>query len=172
MPAAQPEHDNSVSPSVCQSWTVRIELAGEPRGKGRPRFSRRSGIAYTPGSTRTYEAALRHEAALAMQGRAPLDGPLSVTVDAWMPIPASWSRRRQLQASTGLIRPTGRPDIDNLVKTLDALNRVVWRDDSQIVLIQVSKRYAERPRLDVVVSRLSAVPQGRGLHQLVAEGAA
>ena len=31
-----------------------IEIAGEPRGKGRPRFAR-SGHTYTPAATRAYE---------------------------------------------------------------------------------------------------------------------
>ena len=52
--------------------SIIVELAGEPRGKGRPRFVRKTGHAFTPQKTASYEAMLRHEAALVMGTRAPL----------------------------------------------------------------------------------------------------
>jgi Holliday junction resolvase RusA-like endonuclease len=132
---------------------VQIELAGEPRGKGRPRFSRKSGVAYTPAETRNYEAALRIAAQDAMAGRAPLEGPLSVTVAVYVPIPASWSKKRRAQAAAGQIRPTTRPDYDNYLKMLDALNTVVWHDDSQVVSQGFAKVYSDRPRFSVSVEQ-------------------
>jgi Holliday junction resolvase RusA-like endonuclease len=137
--------------SPLQQTSIRIELAGEPRGKGRPRFSRKNGIAYTPAPTRNYEAALRYAAQGAMAGRAPLDGPLSVWVTAFMPIPTSWSKRRQQQAAARQFQHTSRPDFDNILKSLDAINGVVWRDDSQIWELRFNRFYDERPRLCVVV---------------------
>lgn len=130
---------------------ITIELAGEPRGKGRPRFSRKQGIAFTDPKTRSYEAALRYAAQEAMAGQPPLEGALSLRVEAYLPIPASWSKRKQLRASMILIRPTTKPDFDNLMKPLDALNKVVWRDDSQIVSVSFAKFYSERPRFVVGV---------------------
>lgn len=130
---------------------ITIELAGEPKGKGRPRFARATGHTYTPAATRSYEAALRYAAQEAMAGKPPLEGALSLRVEAYLPIPASWSKRKQLRASMILIRPTTKPDFDNLMKPLDALNKVVWRDDSQIVTVSFAKFYSERPRLVVGV---------------------
>jgi Holliday junction resolvase RusA-like endonuclease len=128
-----------------------IELAGEPKGKGRPRFVRSTGHAYTPAQTRSYEAVLRMAAQDVMAGRTPIDGPIMVDVLACMPIPASWSKGKRANAIAGSVRPTSRPDVDNLVKMLDAFNEVVWRDDKQVVWCQVSKIYSEKPCLRVEV---------------------
>lgn len=128
-----------------------IELAGEPKGKGRPRFVRSTGHAYTPAQTRSYESMLRLAAQEVMAGRIPLDGPLEVDVVARMPIPVSWSKRKRADAITGTVRPTSRPDCDNLVKMLDSFNEVVWRDDRQVVWCRVAKIYSEKPCLRIEV---------------------
>ena len=55
----------------------------------------------------------------------------------------------------GLIRPTKKPDIDNVVKALaDALNHVAYRDDTQIVDCQVRKFYADEPRVEVLIRQI------------------
>lgn len=129
---------------------VVIELAGEPRAKQRPRFTR-AGHTYTPAATRSYEAALRWAAQETMRGRTPLDGPLYVRVEAYFSIPQSWSKTRQGAAMCGLLKHTGRPDWENVAKTLDAFNGIVWRDDSQVFEGTIVKAYSDRPRLRVVV---------------------
>jgi Holliday junction resolvase RusA-like endonuclease len=131
-----------------------VELAGEPRGKGRPRFSRKSGHAYTPAPTRSYEAELKHMAVIAMGGRAPIEGAVRVVVRAFFPVPASWSKKKQAQAINQEIRPTKKPDWENIAKMLDAFNQVVWRDDAQVVSGEITKRYALRPCLRVEVEAL------------------
>ena len=83
----------------------------------------------------------------------PLDGPLSVVVEALFPIPESWSRRQFDRAVAGAVLPTGRPDVDNILKMLDALNGVVWNDDKQIVTASIRKRYSNNPALVVKVSK-------------------
>lgn len=133
---------------------VRIELAGPPKGKGRPRIGKTRGgdaVAYTPKETRNYEAALRLMGQSAMRGRAPLEGPLAVVVLAVFPVPLSWSKKDRAAALAGGLRPTGKPDMDNCIKMLDALNGVVWRDDAQLVRAVVDKVYGERPRLVIDV---------------------
>lgn len=130
-----------------------IELPGPPKGKGRPRFTRK-GIAFTPADTRSYETALAWAGKEAMRGAKPIESPLTVVVVAHMPIPMSWSQKRQRMALAGETRPTSKPDTDNLLKTLDALNGIVWRDDAQIVDVRCVKIYSERPRLVVTVEAL------------------
>jgi Holliday junction resolvase RusA-like endonuclease len=95
-----------------------IELAGEPRGKGRPRFVR-NGMTYTPAATRKYEAALRYAAQEAMAGRPPLVGPISIIVTAVFPIPTSWSKRKPEAALAGELPHVSKPEIDNLIKSID-----------------------------------------------------
>lgn len=130
------------------SAPVTIILNEEPVGKGRPRFHRRSGHAYTPDKTRAFEKRLA-EAAAQEYFAPPLTGPLSVKLLAQLPIPKSWSRKKQDAALRGEIAP-GKPDIDNLIKTLDALNGIVWADDAQITHIYARKVYGD-PMLVVTV---------------------
>lgn len=133
---------------------VHIRLAGVPVGKGRARFVRATGHAFTPQKTRNYESALRVAAGEAMNGRPPIEGPLCVEVIAAFPVGASWSRRKKEAALVGALRPTGKPDADNLLKALDALNQIVFRDDAQIVEASVSKTYSDVPGLSVIVTPL------------------
>lgn len=155
---------------------ITITLLGEPRGKGRPRFSRRSGHAYTPAETRSYEGALRYAAQEAMKGRVPLEGPLDVAVYARFSVPQSWSKRMRAQALCGVIRPAKRPDWENIAKMLDAFNEVVWRDDAQIVDGTIRKEYSERPALVVVVKPVQrpalAIPRDPVAPPLLTEAAA
>ncbi len=128
---------------------ITITLPGEPRGKGRPRFG--NGRAYTDDATRAYEHALALAAKVAMVGQAPLQGPVAVTVGAYIGIPMSWSQKRQQEAIRGERRPTGKPDADNIIKTLDSFNAIVWNDDAQIVEATVIKKYSVQPALVVTV---------------------
>lgn len=77
----------------------------------------------------------------AMRGRAPLEGPIEVIVAAFWLYPKSMTKKRR--GTYGAHFFTSRPDADNIMKLIgDALNGIVWRDDAQIVTVQVSKRYA------------------------------
>ena len=50
------------------------------------------------------------------------------------------------------IKPTRKPDLDNIAKSiLDSLNGIAWNDDSQITNIWISKHYAEEPRVEVTL---------------------
>lgn len=150
-----------------------IRLAEQPLGKARPRariVKPRHGphfvSLYTDGPTRRFEARLRAAALHAMGGSHPLEGPLAVTVWAYMTIPASWSLKKQRAAYEGDIRPTGKPDDDNLGKLArDALNTTrklgpgVWLDDAQIVDGRTIKLYARRnPGLIIEIRRAGRAP--------------
>ena len=50
------------------------------------------------------------------------------------------------------ISPTKKPDIDNVIKIiLDALNKMAFRDDSQITKLEIEKRYAEEEKVLVEI---------------------
>lgn len=146
-----------VAPIVCVRW------AGDPVSKGRPRAriaKTRAGLpfvhVYTDKETRDFEAAIRAAAFDAMQGRRVLDEPLAVTIFAYLPVPKSWSAKKQDAARAGLSLETGRKDIDNIGKAvMDALNPfrdprtkiripVVWTDDSLVVDCRILKIFAKR----------------------------
>ena len=135
-----------------------VELPGEPRGKGRPRSRIARGKAgqqfvavYTDAQTRAYEKALAWAGKAAMGARQPLAGPLAVAVQAVMGVPASWSRPKRDMALAGVLRPTGAPDVDNMLKVIDGLHGIVFENDSQIVEAKITKRYGEEPMLRVEV---------------------
>lgn len=135
--------------------SIRFTVPGEPRGKGRPRFGRsRSGfaVAYTDDKTAAYENLVKLAARQA--GAKIIDGPLAVRVEAYFQPAASWSKKRRAAALVGAEVPS-RFDIDNICKAvLDGLNGIAFVDDKQVGEIFATKRFAETPRLDVVVSPL------------------
>ena len=50
------------------------------------------------------------------------------------------------------MRPQTKPDIDNVVKVVcDALNKVAYNDDTQVVKIVAEKYYGETPGLVVEI---------------------
>lgn len=52
----------------------------------------------------------------------------------------------------GIIRPTIKPDVDNIAKViLDSLNGLAYKDDKQIVFCAISKWYGENPRVEVIL---------------------
>lgn len=127
---------------------ITICLQGAPQGKGRARAFVRGGRVghYTPQKTRSYESLIFGAAIDAMGNRAPFDEAVSLTLRAIYPIPASWSERKRQRALVGEIKPTKKPDLDNVVKAWsDALNGVIYRDDCQIVYTVTEKRYGPQP---------------------------
>lgn len=135
---------------------LEITLDGTPKGKGRPRFARATGRAFTPAATRNYEAALRYAAQEAQGEAPPHAGPLVAEIVAYMPIPKSWPKRRRADALAGRTVPTGKPDVDNLLKTIDALNGVVWVDDAQVADVRVRKLFSEKPALTIRIFHWAA----------------
>jgi Holliday junction resolvase RusA-like endonuclease len=142
---------------VCEGDTqaIRFFVPGKPQGKGRPRAVARGKFVrmYTPSKTVSYESTVALAASQAMAGRAPLEGPVVATLFIALPIPASWSKKKQALAAADKLLPTGKPDSDNVVKAVfDALNGVVWNDDTQVVDHSAKKRYRSRPGVQVIVS--------------------
>ena len=129
-----------------------INVPGVARGKGRPRFG--NGRTFTDSKTANAEAWVK---ACAMQqvGQLMLEGPLAVLIKVTCEIPASWSKTKKVLASSGEMRPTSRPDLDNVCKLcLDSLNRLVWIDDAQIVTMTLAKLYGEIPSTEITVETL------------------
>ena len=145
---------------------VSITLMGAPKGKGRPRLSTIGGFAraYTPKETREFERVLNAAAIEAMAGRPYYEGPVSVVIRAFMPIPESWSAKKKAAALAMDLMPVTKPDLDNIEKMVDALSKypprfkgdkekrpLIWKDDSFIVAKQSIKIYSDRPRLVIDV---------------------
>lgn len=113
-----------------------------PVPKSRPRITK-SGQAFTPKKTKEFEDFLRSEATAMMieERLAPLEGAIFATMVFGFACPKSASKKKRDELLAG--HHTSRPDLDNLTKTIDAFNGVIWKDDSQIMSITASKCYAE-----------------------------
>lgn len=134
--------------------SVRFVVPGQPVGKGRPRIGKVGNHArmFTPAKTVSYEGLIAHEASQAMAGRDLFEGPCDVRMVIECMVPASWSQKKQRQALAGDIRPTTKPDVDNIVKAIfDGINGVVWKDDVQVCELGLTKRYSTTPCVAVMV---------------------
>ena len=133
---------------------------GEPMTKGRPRFSRKTGTTYTPAKTVEYENLIKLSYKNACPDDELFDGdtPLYVKISAYVSIPSSASKKKRQEMLDGKIRPTKKPDVDNIVKTImDAGNGVIWHDDKSVVEVIVCKWYSDNPRVEVCVDRVEEI---------------
>lgn len=130
---------------------VKFTIFGEPKGKGRPRFNTKTGHAITPKDTVNYETLVRMEFMSQCNNvMFPEGSMLDMRIKAYYSIPKSVSKKKQAQMLEGIIRPTKKPDMDNVVKIIaDSLNKVAYRDDTQIVDCQCRKFYSDKPRVEV-----------------------
>lgn len=136
---------------------IAFTIPGQPVAKGRPKFARRGAhvVAYTPAKTASYENLVKMAATEAMQGCDPTAAPVELRIVLRMQIPASWSNKRRALAAAGEIRATKKPDADNVLKGIkDGCNGIVWRDDAQVVVIVLTKAYADAPGADVLIHEL------------------
>lgn len=118
-------------------------VEGEPQGKERPRFSRKSGTVYTPAKTARYEKEIRDSFLAAGGKMIPAGSYVTVAVDAYFKIPKSYIKGKRLACEHNINRPDKKPDIDNVLKAvLDALNKVAYEDDKQVVEVRCRKWYS------------------------------
>ena len=136
---------------------ARLTIPGHPVGKQRVRVVRsRAGfpVAYTPAKTKNYETLVRELFIIKYPAFTPLDEPVEIDMEISIAIPKSASKKRQRQMEAGLIWPTTRPDMSNVVKAVeDALNGVAYRDDSLIVRGVTEKKYSWTPRVEITIYR-------------------
>ena len=134
---------------------VKFTVLGEPQGKGRPRFSRQGPYVrtYTPDKTASYENLIKVEyrrqcgTCFFPQGT-----PVDVRITAYYSIPQSVSKKKRQAMLEHTIRPVKKVDVDNLVKCyMDAANGVIFKDDVQVVDLQVRKFYSEQPRVVMTI---------------------
>lgn len=130
---------------------------GVPRGQGRPRATARNGFAtvYKDSASRKYEKAVAQLAKVAMGGRDPFEGPVSLSVRFRLAVPKStpkWLRTKYLAGEEAYL---GAFDTSNMVKSIeDAMNGIVFVDDRQIVRLFATKVADARPGFDVRVEPL------------------
>ena len=134
---------------------VSFTIKGAPTAKERPRFTSINGKvrAYTPKKSATYANLVKLEAQKHITK--PIDGPVGLYIHFYLPRPKRliWKTKNMPAIYTDK-----RPDIDNLAKSvIDGLNTIAFRDDGQIAMLHIQKRYCEgysQSRTSIKIERL------------------
>lgn len=127
-----------------------LTIDGVPVAKGRPRLGRYG--TYTPKKTQEYEEYVKMCWVAKYGSIQPSEQPLEMNIVFYMPIPKSYSKKQRAEILNGRLKPTKKPDIDNLIKSvLDALNGLAYADDSQIIKVTAVKRYAETGSMELTI---------------------
>jgi Holliday junction resolvase RusA-like endonuclease len=152
-----------------------LTIPGEPVGKGRPKFARRGAFVTTrtPEKTAAWEAGAATLMSEAWAGRAPLDQPVALTVEAIAgrskdlllksPTNKGGLTRKALEREPHLVERlwrTKKPDGDNVAKAVgDALVKAgVVCDDTRIVDWRIRCLTAAIGEGPSVVVRLDVAP--------------
>ena len=136
---------------------MRFTVPGVPFGKQRPRTINKGGYAqtYTPNETVIYENLVKMCYIAKSFPKFDDKDELRAEITAYYSIPKSASKKKRAAMIEGKIRPTKKPDADNIAKAIcDALNGVAYRDDSSIVELLVKKYYSEEPRVEVNLTKI------------------
>lgn len=152
---------------------VRFMVLGEPTGKGRPQTKvmysekgfkdKKTGKVkntlvnnVTPQKTVIYENEVKEAYRLQCENYRFPDGTmLDMRIIAYYSIPKSQTKKNKELMKRQLLRPTKKPDMDNVVKIIaDSLNQVAYRDDAQIVDCQCRKFYSYNPRVEVTIKEI------------------
>jgi crossover junction endodeoxyribonuclease RusA len=131
-------------------------------GKAEPAGSKTTGVSnrgkrYVRDSnpaSKEWKRLVSQVAGEAMAGRPLLEGPLSLTVEFFRPRPQGHFGKRGLLPSAPVF-PTTAPDTTKLVRAIeDAMQGVVYRNDSQIVSQVARKQYGEAARCEVRIQQI------------------
>ena len=136
---------------------ISFEIPGKVKAKQSVKFANVGGFTkkYTPSDVKEYanwvricfmESHPKHLPSVFYEQQ------LNVVINAFFSIPKSFSKIKRQQALEGFIRPTIKPDCDNIAKNInDALNGIVYPDDKQIIRLEVNKYYGEVEKVEVII---------------------
>jgi Holliday junction resolvase RusA-like endonuclease len=140
---------------------IQFTVYGEPVAQGRPRATTINGHIrmYDPKKSSDFKNYVRLVASEHRPDKL-LEGPISLTVKVYKKTLKSFSKKKIAAAESGQLRPISKPDVDNYVKGVkDALKNVIWKDDSQVVDLHISKWYSETPRVEITIVPLEEQQQ-------------
>lgn len=115
-------------------------------GKQRPRLGK--GFTYTPKETVNYETLVKE---IYITNKLPyMAGPIWADIIIKYDIPKSTSKKQRELMLQDIIKPTKKPDIDNILKIIfDALNGIAYKDDTQLYRVTCTKMFSEEPKVIV-----------------------
>ncbi len=138
-----------------------FNAVGEPQAKGSlkaftPKGWNRPILTSTNKGLRAWEGTVQMAAQWVSDGTL-ITGPVVVTIRFFLSRPPSLPKK--------IREHVRRPDLDKLVRgSLDALNKVIWEDDSQVTKLIVTKQYVSRPeeapRAEFEIHEIALVADG------------
>lgn len=134
-------------------------VPGKPQGKARARTGynpkTKQVMSHTPDNTVLYENFIKTCYMQETDHIFNRGEPLSICITAcFEPVKSAPKKQRALMMQNK-VRPTKKPDIDNIIKAvLDALNGIAYKDDTQVVQVRASKVYQDDARVDVTIEEL------------------
>lgn len=138
---------------------IQLEVAGQAIPQGSLRAHMAGGrpvLHYTNAEPLTLWRDAVAQAAHAAGFTSPTTGPFGVSIDIGVRRPQGhYTSKGEVSARFTDSWPDRRPDIDKLARAvLDALTGSVWRDDGQVVILDVAKRYADTPSTIITITAL------------------
>ncbi len=133
--------------------SISFTVYGQVKGKARPKFAKIGGFmkSYQTKEQNAAENYIKMAYLEAAKG-AYLTGALAMKVTAYFQIPKSVSKKKRDDMLSGVVRPTVKPDADNILKSIaDSLNKVAYDDDKQIVSCIFDKFYSDRARMEIII---------------------
>lgn len=132
-----------------------FEIPGNVQPQQRPKAATRGKVVtiYDPKESKEYKkyvAAVAEKYALDCL----ITQEIKLTIDVYRPLTQEIikSHNKLTAAINGTLRPTKKPDIDNLVKGIkDGITNVIWKDDSQVTELIARKWYGESPKAVVTI---------------------
>lgn len=143
-----------------------FEVEGKIKGKGRPRFSKCGSFVktYTPAETASYENLIKLQFKISC-GDWYSEEPLKMKITAIHGIVKSATKKDKAKMLGGELKPTKKPDADNIVKIIcDALNNIAYRDDTQVVELEFKKVYGELEKVIVEIEEIKEVQNETSNH--------
>lgn len=128
-----------------------FEITGSPTPQKQTRFFRRANF------VQTYDPSSKAKTMLQWQvmpyaPKEPLLCPIQMDLTFYFDIPKTTSGVRRRQMLNGVMHHTKRPDVDNCAYLItNALKKIFYEDDSQIIDLTLHKRYGEFPKTVVKI---------------------
>lgn len=136
---------------------ISLWVAGKPRGKDRPRFSRKTGRTFTTKETVNAEAQIVQVWREAGEPRLP-DGPVALDLLIQVERPRGHFNTKGDLNAEGLRYQypfKAKPDVDNALKlVMDALNGRAYSDDVRVVGASVQRAWSGRAGIRVTLNQI------------------
>ena len=136
---------------------ISFSVEGQPVPMARPRTVRNNGKVrtYNPEKSTNYKTAVKLKAIAKMKREmlTPTDKLVELDVSFYFKPPKSTPKYKLKQITDNAVLYPVHKDIDNLVKSvMDAMNKVVYIDDKQVVQLKANKYYGMEERTEIKVT--------------------